>query len=454
MPVVNILTTILESLSLYALTLLVTKFVFLENLIQGKAGRIYRIVTALFICLLNSIGTGDYSLLIELFIAVDIFVGRKGGIFRKLMASLVVIPIIGIVNGLINAPYAFMVLFAKSDEDISFISSVVFITTIVICAVIYLLNKDKIKGLFVDSENRSLQRWEKLLLCLVGLILLFDPVTIIQFMVTNPLDADASFDINLKGVEFTPEMTVVVVLYTIGQFLMTLTVIILVLVGNRQNFYHNKVSRMQFNIILMMAEIVESRDKNTGGHIKRTAKYVEIIANRLKKNGKFKDLLTDSYISDICVAAPLHDIGKIHVSDTILNKNGPLDDDEFAIMKTHAPAGRELLKNATKHLGEFEYLNIATDMAGYHHEWWDGSVKGYPDGIKGEQIPLSARIMAVADVFDALASKRCYKPAMPIEKAFSIIESEKGTHFDPDVVDAFFDASSEIEKALKEFNEE
>lgn len=135
------------------------------------------------------------------------------------------------------------------------------------------------------------------------------------------------------------------------------------------------------------------------------------------------------------VAAPLHDIGKIHIPDAVLNKPGRLSDEEFAIMKAHTTAGEELLKHAREELGESGYLNTAIEMAAYHHEWWNG--RGYPYGISGEEIPLCARIMAVADVFDALASKRCYKGAMPLEKAYAIIREESGTHFDPAVAEAF-----------------
>ncbi len=205
-----------------------------------------------------------------------------------------------------------------------------------------------------------------------------------------------------------------------------------------------------FILIAAMADIVENRDENTGGHIKRTARYVEIIAKTLKKQGKFPDVLTDRYISDMVVAAPLHDIGKIHVSDVILNKPGKLTEEEYQIMKSHAAAGRDLLNHTKQQLGDFEYLNLAVDMEAYHHEWWNG--KGYPDGIKEEEIPICARIMAVADVFDALVSKRCYKKEMSLEKAYGIIREEKGTHFDPVVVDAFFAAVNEIEAILKEFD--
>lgn len=148
-------------------------------------------------------------------------------------------------------------------------------------------------------------------------------------------------------------------------------------------------------------------------------------------------------MADMIVAAPLHDIGKIHVSDIILNKPGRLTEEEFEIMKSYAAAGKELLLRAKQQLGESTYLNIAIDMAAYHHEWWNGT--GYPDKITGQDIPLCARIMAVADVFDALVSKRCYKNAMPLEKAYNIIREESGTHFDPEVVEAFFASIDQIE---------
>lgn len=209
------------------------------------------------------------------------------------------------------------------------------------------------------------------------------------------------------------------------------------------------ISDMQHNIIITMADIVESRDENTGGHIRRTAEYVRIIADKLREKGQYSEILTDSYIKDMIVAAPLHDMGKIHVSDAILNKPGKLDSEEFAIMKSHTTAGKELLKNATNTLGSFSYLDMAVQMAASHHEKWSGG--GYPEGLSGEDIPLCARIMAVADVFDALISKRCYKEPMPLEKAYDIIRSDSGTAFDPIVVDAFFDSQRKIEETLNNF---
>lgn len=231
---------------------------------------------------------------------------------------------------------------------------------------------------------------------------------------------------------------------SISAFVMTVTIIVLIMQGNKRSFYHEQISNMQSGMIKFMAEVVENRDNNTGGHIRRTAEYVEYIAKELKRQGIYSDILTDKYMNDMVVAAPLHDIGKIHIPDTVLNKPGKLTKEEFEIMKTHSTAGEELLTHAKAELGESGYLEMAVEMAAYHHEWWNG--KGYPYGISGEEIPLCARIMAVADVFDALISKRCYKNAMPLEKAYAIIREESGTHFDPAVAEAFFAASEDIRK--------
>ncbi|MBO4300067.1 MAG: HD domain-containing protein [Desulfovibrio sp.] len=195
-------------------------------------------------------------------------------------------------------------------------------------------------------------------------------------------------------------------------------------------------------LMLTLAGLVESRDANTGHHIRKTAAYVKIITYKLKENEAFKDALTDTFVDNIIRSAPLHDIGKINVPDAILNKPGRLTPEEFETMKTHTTVGGQIIHNIISVTPHAEYLREAENLATYHHERWDG--KGYPKGLKGREIPLSARIMAVADVFDALVSKRAYKDGFPIDKAFAIIREESGTHFDPSVVDAFFAAKNEV----------
>ena len=199
-----------------------------------------------------------------------------------------------------------------------------------------------------------------------------------------------------------------------------------------------RILHMQEITINSFAELVESRDKSTGNHIKKTAQYVEAIATQLAREGKYRDVLTPEYIHKLKRSAPLHDIGKIAVSDLILNKPGKLTDEEYKIMQTHSAAGYEILKNMEKEAGstmDEGYLKESIEMAYYHHEKWDGT--GYPNKIKGEEIPLSARIMAVADVFDALVAERVYKKPFPFEKAMAIITEGAGKHFDPVVVEAF-----------------
>ena len=196
------------------------------------------------------------------------------------------------------------------------------------------------------------------------------------------------------------------------------------------------INTMHENLILTLADFAESRDAITGNHVKRTAEYCVLLAEELRAEGKHTDILTDEYIATLAVAAPMHDIGKIQVSDAILNKPGKLTDEEFEMIKKHTIMGRDMLERAKSKMGSTEYLNMAEDIACYHHEWWDGNLRGYPEHLSGNIIPLSARIMAVADVFDALMSRRPYKPGFSVEKTLSIMKEERGTHFDPEVFDA------------------
>ena len=222
---------------------------------------------------------------------------------------------------------------------------------------------------------------------------------------------------------------------------------------DKTNEQASTISKLHVNIITALADIVESRDETTGFHVKRTAKYCELIAQELRDSGKYTDELTDEYIETLRIAAPLHDIGKIRIPDAILNKPGKLDDEEYNTIKTHTTMGKGMLERAKATMGETTYLEMAEDIAFCHHEWWDGSKRGYPQGLSGVNIPLSARIMAVADVFDALVSKRPYKDGMPIEKAMGIIVEEAGTHFDPEVVEAMLRVKVKIREVAEKYSD-
>ena len=203
-----------------------------------------------------------------------------------------------------------------------------------------------------------------------------------------------------------------------------------------------RVSDMQQHIIVGMASLIENRDAETGDHVIRTSKYVHIIAVEAKKRGVYTDILTDHYIELLTALAPMHDVGKIVVPDHILKKTGWLSDEEYAEMKKHAEMGGTVIRQILSGITDEEYFTFASDIATYHHERWDGS--GYPYGLKGEEIPLSARIMAIADVYDALVSERCYKTPMSVDEAFDLIKNEAGTHFDPKLVEVFLDIKKEI----------
>ena len=191
-----------------------------------------------------------------------------------------------------------------------------------------------------------------------------------------------------------------------------------------------------------MGTLAEYRDPETGGHIKRTKNYIKVLAQKLKSHPNFSSFLTDNTIERLCKSAPLHDIGKVGIPDQILLKPGKLTDEEFEKMKNHTIYGRDALNRAEEKLGKNSFLHLAIVMAESHQEKWDGS--GYPNGWAGEQIPIPGRLMAVADVYDALISKRVYKDPFSHSQAVRIIQEGSGKHFDPDVVDAFMALTEEF----------
>ena len=212
------------------------------------------------------------------------------------------------------------------------------------------------------------------------------------------------------------------------------------------------IARLQNGLIMVLADLVESRDKCTGNHVRNTAAYAKLIMEKMRETGRHTDELTDSYLLEVENGAPLHDVGKIQIPDALLNKPGKLTDEEFAEMKCHTLRGTEIIDRAIGMVSDdsTDYRKEARNLTLYHHERWDG--KGYPKGLKGKEIPLSARIMAVADVFDALVARRSYKDGFPFDTAVDIIRKESGTHFDPEVVEAFLLCQDEAKKIAEQAN--
>ena len=196
-----------------------------------------------------------------------------------------------------------------------------------------------------------------------------------------------------------------------------------------------QIRETQSGAVLGFARLTEYRDMDTGKHLERIREYTRVLATGLALLPKYADYITPDYIDDLCLSSVLHDVGKVGIEDTVLRKPGRLSPEEFEKVKLHARLGGEALKAVDSEINRESFLTIGKEIALSHHERWDGS--GYPDGLRGEKIPLSARIVALADVYDALTSKRSYKAPLPHEEALRTIVSEKGTHFDPDVVDIF-----------------
>jgi putative two-component system response regulator len=213
-----------------------------------------------------------------------------------------------------------------------------------------------------------------------------------------------------------------------------------------------EIRAIQDVTIHTLASLAETRDSETGNHIRRTQFYVKALARRLCENPGLAAILTPRYIEMLFKSAPLHDIGKVGIPDSILLKPGRLSPEEFEIMKTHTTLGRQAIEHAEQLLGmQVDFLSMSKDIAQSHQEKWDGS--GYPQQLAGDAIPLSARLMALADVYDALISRRIYKPAMSHAQAAEIIVAGRGQHFDPDVVDAFLAIQDEFQAIARRFSD-
>lgn len=227
-----------------------------------------------------------------------------------------------------------------------------------------------------------------------------------------------------------------------------------------QNVYlENEVTKRTLEVmaiqdvtILTMASLAETRDNETGNHIRRTQHYIKALAQALKEHPGYGDYLTAKQIDVLFKSAPLHDIGKVGIPDRILLKPGGFEPEEFEVMKTHTTLGRDAIAHAEEQLGvKVDFLSCAKEIAYSHQEKWDGS--GYPEGLRGGAIPISARLMAVADVYDALISRRVYKSAMPHAKAVEVIRAGKDTHFDPAIVDAFLAIADQFEAIAARFSD-
>ena len=262
-------------------------------------------------------------------------------------------------------------------------------------------------------------------------------------------------------IEHNKRMSILTFLLAIGgittaqaifpEILLSSVAVTLAVVGiylNQEDPALNEISRYHSEMVMSFATLVENKDGSTGGHIKRTTAYVKLLSEELRNRGYYKDFLTKDYIRNLRQAAPMHDIGKIAVPDVVLQKPGKLTPEEFDIIKRHTVDGGKIIEETFGNLGNEEYTGMAYQVARYHHEKWNG--KGYPEGLKQQEIPLCARIMAVADVFDAVSEKRCYRDAMSLDECFAIIEQGSGQDFDPLIAEVFLECREKVEQIHNE----
>ena len=207
---------------------------------------------------------------------------------------------------------------------------------------------------------------------------------------------------------------------------------------------YKRMQRIQRSSIFALARLAEFRDEETGQHLKRMQDYCRILSCRVRLNKKYSEVMTEQFIDDLIQSSLLHDIGKVWLPDSILFKQGKFNREEYDIMKRHCAYGAQALEEAADETEQDSFLAMGRDIAYYHHERWDGT--GYPSGLSGEEIPLSARIVAITDVYDALTTERRYKRAYTHEEACSLIVESKGHQFDPDLVDAFIEVEEEFRK--------
>lgn len=430
------LSLIINVTSIVILMIFFSKILFLEAHTPKQIGIIrkmteYGLLLGILMSLIAAPTNNIYCVIAVMWLPLiplvySVFTGRKK---HKWLAILSLIPLFGYVTALDMAVNILHTLGMIDTNYEEYIVTGFNCLLAVACVVAYNRNPRFVRSLKKSIESRALSLGEELIICGVGCWL-------------------AIYSLVLSTMLFDNCLPMIVIYIIVMNAAAAVIILFLLWDSNYRKHYQEQMENLQKTLISTMADLVENRDENTGGHIQRTAKYVEVIARKLKEQGKYAGILTEDYINDMVVAAPLHDVGKIHVPDAVLNKPGRLDDAEFSMMQSHTGDGAVIIGHVEQNTGDFNYLIVAKEMAEYHHEKVDGT--GYPQGLAGERIPLCARILAVADVFDALVSKRCYKEPMPIDKALGIIAEESGTHFDPEVAAAFLECREQIEEIMEE----
>ncbi len=428
--------SILEIVFMYVTLIIIEKYIFLEPQMEERKQKIFYAITMpiVIICCIFSEFAGQAVMVVS--IVINVVLGRKK---RKALGVLTAIWAMGIMNGIFNPIIVSPTVFLKMDETATKIYQLILYVVIYVGMILfYFLGKDWRNRFNVDMKHRHLYKWEYALLVGVGTMMMVYSYS--MFAMPEMIDVgilDKISEVDRETVSFIIEYTNVLaddmasyfLLVTIISFILSITVVILVLQGNKRSYYQKqaidaeiaekeRVERMSLQMVRTLANTIDAKDSYTNGHSTRVAKYSVMIAKRMGYEGEKLALLEYS--------ALLHDIGKIGIPNEIINKPSRLTDKEYEVIKTHPGIGGKILQEIS------EIPDIAIG-AYYHHERFDG--RGYPDKLVGLDIPEIARIIGVADAYDAMTSNRSYRDLLPQEIARVEIEKGKGTQFDPDIAD-------------------
>lgn len=302
---------------------------------------------------------------------------------------------------------------------------------------------------YIEGKTTNYSMGLPVYICFLSLFLYLVIIAIILVIKRRSLAKD-----KILGISLFIILTLIILMMQIllPEILISALFPTITVIGLYMNFEDPALKRAERNfnnMICNFATLVESKDENTGGHIRRVTAYASLLANEMKNRNMYPEILTPKWILDLEKASPLHDIGKIAIPDSILQKKGPLTKEEYEIMKTHSDVGSKIVAKTFADTDDENYRAIVYDVARHHHEKWNGM--GYPDKLTGKDIPVSSRITAIADVFDAVSQKRCYRDALPLDECFRIIENGRSTDFDPDMTDIFLSLRPEVEKICLDF---
>ena len=416
----------IEILIQYAAISWCRRYAFLEKSLERKKQRIYHLIAIVLLLVCNLLlGENGAQVMLFLVAGLNIALARKT---HRVRGFFLVIPVAGIINGLV-VPILLTLsgIFGFAGGERIWDYCILYGMIAVLAILFYVKGKNWRDAFETEMGDRHLQKWESILLCIVGVLMMCFS-SMISYSVTLVQDQTKYAGEELYVQDIVGQFISNLFLICAVSFVLSITIIILIMQGNKRAYYYEKVGRMSLQMVHTLANTIDAKDSYTNGHSTRVAEYSVMLAEKMGYTGE--------RLERVQFAALLHDIGKIGVPVEIINKPARLTDEEYEIIKTHPVIGANILKEIT----EIPDISIG---ARYHHERYDG--KGYPDHLKGQDIPEIARIIGVADSYDAMTSTRSYRDLLPQEVVRKEIEKGKGPQFDPEIADIMLKLMDEDE---------